>query len=554
MDQAVVMVDDGNGGAVSTALSFNALVSPPAVENLSLDLLEDGTISSRINAVNPAGGGLLYSITEGPSNGAFQIQEDGAFTYTPGANCNGSDQAVVTVTNDYGLSSTATIGFEVQAVNDLPVVQEPQDLVLFGVPNLQGRVDATDVDGDPLSFNFNQAPGHGSFVIDPEGRWTYTPESGYMGEDHVGLEVNDGNGGVAQTSFHFKINTYEGGDQFIQNPTEAVLLKDVGKDDLAFTRSEGDLRIAIRDKGSLTLTGYFDSPEKGVNRLETTDGSLYLGKDRIDIMEPGSCPWLPRFSEGEPGVRNLIYGTSGIDLIEGAGYSDILFGADGLDYLNGRSGNDTLLGGSGADFLNGKDGNDTLYGDSGSDLLKGGGGDDALIGGDGKDQLEGATGHDRLSGGEGMDTLLGDDGNDRLSGGSGDDTLKGGGGDDLYLFTAGDGSDLLWDQNSVSGGRDTVRFGQEVTRSDVAFYQRGSSLYVQYGDEDVLEIFHQKKDREKVERIELADGGYLTDVDVNQVVQQICAYAAQEGIHLKSAEDVRRNEELMTLIGNSWHQ
>jgi hypothetical protein len=554
LDHAMVMVEDGNGGVVSNIVRFNAVVSPPVVGDLSLDLLEDGSISSQLSVTNAVGGALVYTVSQTPSNGAFLIQDDGTFSYDPSSNYNGSDQAIVTVTNDYGLSSTAVLGFTVQPVNDIPLVQEPEELVLFGVPNLQGQIDAADVDGDQLTYKLNQMPGHGTFMVDPEGRWTYTPESGYMGEDHVELEVNDGNGGVAHTSLHFTINIYEGGDLKIENPTEAVLLKNVSKDDLSFTRWEGDLRIEIREKGSLILTGYFETPESGINRIETMDGPLYLGKDRIQIMEPGPSPWRPCFADGVTGFRNLIYGTSGIDFIQGAGYSDVLFGADNLDYLNGRDGNDTLIGGSGIDFLNGKEGHDTLYGDAGSDLLKGGAGDDSLIGGDDSDLLEGEGGTDRLYGNEGIDLLIGDEGNDLLTGGRGDDTLKGGAGDDLYLFRPGDGRDLLWDQNSRCSGSDTVLFGQEVTMLDVAFYQHGNSLFVQYGEQDVLEIFHQKKDSDKIERIELANGSYLTDAEVNVVIQQICAYASQEGIHLKCVEDVRMNQEMMTIIANSWHQ
>lgn len=38
------------------------------------------------------------------------------------------------------------------------------------------------------------------------------------------------------------------------------------------------------------------------------------------------------------------------------------------------------------------------------------------------------------------------------------------------------------------------------------------------------------------------------------VIQDMACYAVNEGVCLHSVEDVRRNDELMTLIANSWKQ
>jgi Ca2+-binding RTX toxin-like protein len=295
-----------------------------------------------------------------------------------------------------------------------------------------------------------------------------------------------------------------------------------------------------------------------VDRLETLEGPLYLGKDVIRDL--GGSHWHPsRRVEGEWGVRNLIYGTSRSDCITGANKDDVLFGVGGSDLLRGGSGNDTLVGGEGWDVMEGRDGHDTLYGNKGWDVLMGGSGNDVLLAGEGDDLLDGERGNDRLFGDKGEDLLLGGEGDDVLSGGRGDDILKGGAGDDLYVFRPGDGRDLIWDGEGLSGhhcdgGYDTIRLGDGIGREDVALFFKGNSLYVGYGEGDVVEAFHQKKERDRVERLELADGSYLTDGDVNRVIQEICAYAAREGIALRSVEDVRRNEELMMLVVGSWQQ
>lgn len=565
-DQAVVRLDDGNGGVVFTSLNFDVKVSPLQIEDFGLSLQEDGSVSDRLSVANPIGGRLVYTLTQEPSNGILQVQEDGTFTYTPNGNYNGTDQAVMSITNDYGLSSSATIGFAIQPVNDAPVVKETESFVLFGVPSLAGQIDATDVDGDELSYKVIKGPGNGAFTIDGGGRWIFSPERGYMGEGQAVIALEDGKGGVASTTLNFLVNVYEGGDQVVRgDSTASIMLKDISKDDLELTRQEASLRIDIRGKGSLTLEGYFAAPENGVERLETVEGPLHLAKDVIKEARCASRWWRPwgrhaRNTYGENGLRNLIYGSDAGDQLFGANVGDVLFGGRGNDSLKGKDGDDTLVGGDGDDMVWGTDGHDTLYGDKGSDTLFGGEGDDALIGGADSDYLNGDGGNDRLFGDGGNDVLNAGSGQDTLSGREGNDLLLGGAGDDTYRFEPGDGRDVVkdslecWCGRQESAGNDTVQFDEGVSKEDVALFLKWGKLFLQYGEDDVIEIYSQQSAQDKIERFELADGSYLTDADVNRVIQEMSSYAVNEGICLQSVEDVRRNDELMTLIANSWKQ
>ncbi|NCC30651.1 MAG: hypothetical protein EOM24_01360, partial [Chloroflexia bacterium] len=45
---------------------------------------------------------------------------------------------------------------------------------------------------------------------------------------------------------------------------------------------------------------------------------------------------------------------------------------------------------------------------------------------------------------------------------------------------------------------------------------------------------------------------YLTDADINQVIQEVAGYAVNEGIALGSINDVRQHNDLMTMVANSW--
>ncbi len=78
-----------------------------------------------------------------------------------------------------------------------------------------------------------------------------------------------------------------------------------------------------------------------------------------------------------------------------------------------------------------------------NDTHYGAGGNDSILGDKGKDILYGGAGDDTLNGGKGNDTLYGGAGNDNLWGGKGNDTLYGDDGADKFIYSTGDGSDVI---------------------------------------------------------------------------------------------------------------
>jgi Ca2+-binding RTX toxin-like protein len=165
-----------------------------------------------------------------------------------------------------------------------------------------------------------------------------------------------------------------------------------------------------------------------------------------------------------------------------------------------------------------------------------------------------------VSGGQGNDQLYGGDGNDTLIGGSGNDILSGSEGSDHYLFEKGDGHDQVVEAitgfcwwGGTSNDEDIIRFGDGIHKEDVALLSRWGSLQIGYGLGDQVDVLPSVFGQTGIERIELADGSYLTDADVNQLIQQMAAFAVDEGIAMNSLNDVRNNQELMTLVANSWH-
>ena len=174
-------------------------------------------------------------------------------------------------------------------------------------------------------------------------------------------------------------------------------------------------------------------------------GVSYTQGDQIDIVRYGdpdrrTINNVLDMSNRTDNSRDLIFGFSGNDTINGGGGNDYLYGGTGGDTLMGGAGNDLIYGGmkpntgqqdnGGTDWLYGEAGDDTIYG--GVDLNNPIGssfGGSALIGGSGADTLIGGLGGDYLYGN--VIDNSNDGANDVLDGGGGSDEFHVGNGDHI---------------------------------------------------------------------------------------------------------------------------
>jgi len=141
--------------------------------------------------------------------------------------------------------------------------------------------------------------------------------------------------------------------------------------------------------------------------------------------------------------------------------------------------------------------------------------------------------------------------NDIFDGGLGNDTLYGGEGSDTYLFDIGDGQDTISDYG-YDGETDIIIFDKIVAKDTIAFFRDGSDLHITYGDADRIAVFNQ--DTSGIEKMQINEGPFLTDGDINTLIQQMTAYAADRGISMTTVDDVKKNQELMGMVMNAWHQ
>lgn len=192
--------------------------------------------------------------------------------------------------------------------------------------------------------------------------------------------------------------------------------------------------------------------------------------------------------------RDFIFGGRDDDIVDAGDGNDIVFSRDGWDVIdagagrdlvNAGDGDDVVDGGSGKDVLNGGRGNDDVSGGSGSDIIIGGRGRDSLSGDGGHDKILGGSGGDSIDGGDGRDTILAGRGHDVVEGGAGDDRLYGQQGNDTFVFSSGDGHDVIGDFDRRGDDRlalDLNGFASIEDILDAAVESRAGTL-LDFGDE-----------------------------------------------------------------------
>ncbi len=185
-------------GATATA-TVNLTVTPvndrPTAPNDTKTTPEDQPISGSIAGTDLDGDSLTYATAIAPANGSIVVNSDGTYTYTPNPNYVGSDTFSVLVSDGKGGTTVATVTVNVTPVNDPPVATGETRTTPEDMP-VGGRVVATDLDGDKLTYTVSAAPANGSVVMNADGTYTYTPNANFNGTNSFVVTVSDGKGGV----------------------------------------------------------------------------------------------------------------------------------------------------------------------------------------------------------------------------------------------------------------------------------------------------------------------------------------------------------------------
>src|SRR3989344_5643548 len=230
-DAFTITVPDGKGGPATSTVNIgvNPINDPPKFDdpnnpnydpvtgNYRVTTDEDKPVSGKVKATDVDGDALTFSKGSDPAHGSVTVNPDGTWTYTPGANQTSQVSFTIVVSDGKGGTATSTVTVGINPVNDPPKFDDPNNPNYDPVTGnyrvttdedkpVSGKVKATDVDGDALTFSKGSDPAHGSVTVNPDGSWTYTPGADKTDPVSFTIVVSDGKGGTATSTVTVGIN------------------------------------------------------------------------------------------------------------------------------------------------------------------------------------------------------------------------------------------------------------------------------------------------------------------------------------------------------------
>lgn len=213
---------ESNTATVALTVSGNTN-QPPQATDRSVETDEDTPVGITLNALDPEGDPLTYTVVTNPSNGQLS-QAAPNLIYTPDANFSGVDSFTYQASDGQVSSSLATVSVSVSQINDEPFFSADPILApnaTVGQAYTGSIADsAIDVDGDTL--NFTAVAGPQWLTIHPDGEVSGTPHLTDLELNIWTIGVSDGHGGAAQATL--QINVVE------QQSTETIFTSIAAED------------------------------------------------------------------------------------------------------------------------------------------------------------------------------------------------------------------------------------------------------------------------------------------------------------------------------------
>ncbi|AXH15368.1 hypothetical protein CP985_08870 [Malaciobacter mytili LMG 24559] len=130
---------------------------------------------------------------------------------------------------------------------------------------------------------------------------------------------------------------------------------------------------------------------------------------------------------------------------------------------------------------------------------------------------------------------------------TGNDIVTGGEGNDTYIFERWDDRDTIFD----SSGNDKILFGNTVKHENIIFHWNDNDLIINNSWDRII-VKNQKISENRIERFELSNGNYLTNSDIEVLIQNMTSFANNNGIDITNRREVTNNSELINLVSNTW--
>ena len=182
---------------LSTARAESAALQ--GIANDIYTTLVDTPVTGNLLANDVVSAGDSIELSSMPSHGTVVLDiTTGDFTYTPDAGYIGSDEFIYTVKDATGNVTSAPVSIAVLAANEPPAATDDQFEVEAG-QTITDWVTYNDADPEGESFVVveHTEPAHGTLTIGNTGLFTYTPATGFVGEDSFEYTIVDPRGATS---------------------------------------------------------------------------------------------------------------------------------------------------------------------------------------------------------------------------------------------------------------------------------------------------------------------------------------------------------------------
>ncbi|GJL61950.1 MAG: hypothetical protein NPIRA04_06040 [Nitrospirales bacterium] len=354
----------------------------------------------------------------------------------------------------------------------------------------------------------------------------------------LGNDMLDGKDG--SDIYHY--SSGHGSDQLVDTGTvpeevDSLRFSDLSRADLSFARTSSDLLITVlATQHVLRVTNQFTADGLGMEELVFADGAIWTRTDIEAIVT---------------NYADAFNGTPAGETITGTNGANTLVGQKGNDTLHGKDGSDTYIftRGDGQDVIDDNGWHDTdkliihgyapeevsltRVGTSKTVILTFAGTTDQITminefyhADDTIEQIYFDDGtmwwsaemRTRVlleAGTNSTDTIVGFNSPDTLAGGLGNDTLHGNDGSDTYIFTRGDGQDVI-DDNGWYDTDQLVIHEYTPTEVNLSREDTGNTIVLTFlgADDQVTLVNGINHNNDKIEQIVFDDGTVWTEANV----------------------------------------
>lgn len=278
-DQFSYTIGNGNGGKDSAIVYLRII---PLARNHEFTILYNTRLIKTALDIVPNKTIRIRKYTKA-RNGIVTAASDGGFIYQPHVDFVGEDTFGYTAHDGRGASGTATISVVVKHPNAEPVATQDsfktEEETTITVEAYDILVNDYDADGDTLSIESYSTPLHGTLIMNSDGGFKYTPNSGFVGMESFQYTINDGskaNNASSKSTIHIHIISknevpFAKGDNFSTTEGAAITV-----------RAEEILKNDYDSNGDSLVILSYGSPKHGTVLQNEDGGFTYLPPDDFD--------------------------------------------------------------------------------------------------------------------------------------------------------------------------------------------------------------------------------------------------------------------------------